>query len=213
MQERTCADCGADISDRHHNARRCRPCATAVQRVVTGTGTRTEPCKVDDAECVPGRLKRGLCELHYRRQRATGSTSSQQGKLYHLSRYTVTPDGCWLWTGPVFWNGYGHISAATFGTTLAHRAFYEAHVGPIPERDLDHLCRNRLCVNPAHLQPVPHAVNIQRGHDARSDGWCKRNHDQTLPDARWIEPGTGRAYCRKCKAIREKARRERVKAG
>jgi hypothetical protein len=111
-----------------------------------------------------------MCETHYRRFKATGTTDLLAGKLYHLSRYVVTDGGCWQWTGPMFWNGYGHISEASFGTTLAHRAFYEAHRGPIVERDLDHLCRNRACVNPNHLEPVTHQTNIIRGVEARTSG-------------------------------------------
>lgn len=174
---------------------------------------RTRPCVVDDAECIPGRLKRGLCDLHYKRQRRTGTTAAPE-RIDHLQRYEVDGNGCWLWTGTVYWNGYGSISEATYGTGLAHRASYEHHVGPIPDgMDLDHLCRVRRCIAPHHLEPVTHAVNIQRGHDARMQGRCSRGHDQTLPGARWTEPGTGRSYCRRCKSDREKAGRERRKAG
>jgi hypothetical protein len=70
----------------------------------------------------------------------------------------------------MFKEGYGHISFASFGTTLAHRAFYEAHRGAITERDLDHLCRVRRCVNPDHLEPVSHRENIIRGIRARAVG-------------------------------------------
>lgn len=167
---RACADCTVDISHRHGNARLCETCRDAREKAQQGQGVRTAPCSVDDTECVPGRLRKGMCERHWRRLRRTGSTDAPGGKLYHLSRYRVTEGGCWLWTGPMFWNGYGHISAATFGTTLAHRAFYEAHRGPITERDLDHLCRVRGCVNPDHLEPVTHSENIIRGHRARALG-------------------------------------------
>lgn len=165
-------------------------------------------CSAADHECYPGRLKRGMCELHYRRFRKTGQT--ELAKIDHLNRYRVGDNGCWLWTGPMFWNGYGHISAASFGTTIAHRAFYVAHVGPIEDGvDLDHLCRVRHCVNPKHLEPVSHSLNIQRGVDARMQGLCQRGHDQSLPDAQWVEPSTGRTYCRECKAIREREGRVR----
>lgn len=167
MTERTCVDCGVDITGRHGNAKLCTGCRDARATERQGQGSRSAPCVVDDSECIPGRLRKGMCERHYRRFKSTGSTDVQGGKLYHLARYRVTDGGCWEWTGPLFWNGYGHISEASFGTTLAHRAFYEAHRGPITERDLDHLCRNRACVNPDHLEPVTHAVNIQRGVEAR----------------------------------------------
>ena len=53
---------------------------------------------------------------------------------------------------------------------LAHRVYYERHVGPVPEGlELDHLCRNPGCVNPEHLEPVTHAENIRRGYQAKRE--------------------------------------------
>jgi endogenous inhibitor of DNA gyrase (YacG/DUF329 family) len=69
---------------------------------------------------------------------------------------------CWLWTGSTR-GGYGRFKIATV-TQEAHRASYELYVGPIPDGlQLDHLCRNRSCINPAHLEPVTCAENIRRG--------------------------------------------------
>lgn len=84
-----------------------------------------------------------------------------------LAQYLVNhikPDGvdCWLWTGPVDVNGYGHVNVGST-TTTAHRAVFRGLVGDIPiGLELDHLCRVRHCVNPDHLQPVTHAENVQR---------------------------------------------------
>lgn len=78
-------------------------------------------------------------------------------------------DGCWEWLATRTSNGYGQFWAGRYSATgqplldSAHRVVYEALVGPIPAGlELDHLCRNAGCVNPAHLEPVTHAENVRR---------------------------------------------------
>lgn len=75
---------------------------------------------------------------------------------------------CWNWTASLNSHGYGQFMAALHGRHKrphpAHRVVYELLVGPIPEGlELDHLCRNRRCVNPDHLEPVTRSENIRRG--------------------------------------------------
>lgn len=71
---------------------------------------------------------------------------------------------CWLWQGKVSAGGYGEAGSKFNGTIMAHRIMYEWVVGPIPEGlVIDHLCRVRLCVNPAHLEAVTEKENILRG--------------------------------------------------
>lgn len=73
------------------------------------------------------------------------------------------PDGCWVWTASVS-KGYGSFRGDTGTTVQAHRFAYRILVGDIPAGlEIDHLCRNRLCVNPWHMEPVPHRVNVLRG--------------------------------------------------
>lgn len=69
---------------------------------------------------------------------------------------------CWLWLGSRY-HRYGYFQAA--GQRMAaHRYAYELVVGPVPSGlELDHLCGNRYCVNPAHLEAVTHQVNVARG--------------------------------------------------
>lgn len=72
-------------------------------------------------------------------------------------------DECWPWLASTM-EGYGYFDERPFGTGRAHRIAYMLLVGPIPAGlSLDHLCRNRGCVNPAHLEPVTWQVNLLRG--------------------------------------------------
>lgn len=85
-----------------------------------------------------------------------------------------TDGKCWIWSGYKNQKGYGALKFRG-KSTLAHRAAYELLVGPIPDGlEIDHKCRNRLCVNPLHLEPVTHKENVGRGEDMRLH--CKRGH-------------------------------------
>lgn len=87
--------------------------------------------------------------------------------------------GCWIYNGYRLKGGYGMIgSPGGNGTSgaLTHRAVYEATVGPIPVgHDLDHLCRNRSCCSPLHLEPVTRAENVARGRG--NTGRCRFTPD------------------------------------
>lgn len=77
--------------------------------------------------------------------------------------YRVTDGGCWVWTRAKQSAGYGHFTL-NGRWVLAHRWFYERERGAVPNgMELDHLCRNRACCNPAHLEAVPHTENVRRG--------------------------------------------------
>lgn len=71
------------------------------------------------------------------------------------------PNGCWLWRGGTS-RGYGTFWNGTT-TSKVHRWSYEFHKGKVPKGlELDHLCKTKNCVNPDHLEPVSHLVNMQR---------------------------------------------------
>jgi hypothetical protein len=110
----------------------------------------------------------------------------------------IKGDGCWTWSGTHTYNGYAFASHTRFEQRV-HRAMYEWHVGPIPEGFVvDHLCRNRGCVRPAHLEAVTVSENARRGVVARFGTTCRAGkHDVTLPNA-YYNYGRRRKSCRLC---------------
>lgn len=111
---------------------------------------------------------------------------------------------CWTWIAQIGSDGYGRFMMKDGATTTAHRAAWLLLVGPIPEgHELDHLCRNKACVNPDHLEPVTHAVNVSRGHGRPAHNGrrthCKRGHAFT-PSNTYTTTYGGR-QCRACVRI------------
>lgn len=119
-----------------------------------------------------------------------------------LSR-TVIDDGfgCWEFTGTTS-GGYGMIGRPNNGgMALAHRISYELFVGEIPEGlTIDHLCRNRRCINPWHLEAVTGKVNVLRGDGPTAKNvrktHCPKGHPYSAENTR-IGKNGGR-FCRTC---------------
>lgn len=94
-----------------------------------------------------------------------------------------TVSGCRIWTGFVHPNGYATCDVGSFDGhrlfRMAHRVSFELENGPIANGlDLDHKCRDRSCVAPAHLEPVSHVENLRRG-ERFTKTHCVRGHEYT----------------------------------
>lgn len=134
------------------------------------------------------------------------------------SKYKVNDEtGCWDWTASKNHLGYGQYWDGK-RRAKAHRFSYEALVGPIPEGlVIDHLCRNRGCVNPAHLEPVTQRRNVLRGEgmgaiNARKTH-CKHGHPFTPENTIKHPNGYGCRLCRNAATRRSLARKRARERG
>lgn len=121
----------------------------------------------------------------------------------------IQPDtsGCLIWTGSRNQKGYGR-----FNRLQAHRFAYEAFVGPIPDGlTIDHLCRVRNCVLPAHLEPVTQAENVRRGirtyytNGQANKTHCPQGHSYSGGNL-YLRPSGRHRECRACRAARRAIR-------
>ncbi len=134
-------------------------------------------------------------------------------------------EACWEWIGAANANGYGHFMERLGKMTTPYRYSYERFIGPVPEGlTIDHLCRNRRCVNPEHLEAVTQGVNVLRSPlaapavNARKTH-CDHGHQITEEHQVYRVVGKNGRICRECAKARENrkyasdpALRERKKA-
>lgn len=127
--------------------------------------------------------------------------------------------GCWLWVGGLTPQGYGLFFLSKQGEhekISAHRWCYEFFIGPIPEGlQLDHLCRNRACVCPWHVEPVTCWENLHRGDTSkwgahlRAKTHCPKGHPY---DAENTLIKHGGRHCRECGRQYSRVRLARLRA-
>lgn len=128
---------------------------------------------------------RGLCDPHYQQRHKHGKELTEIREIFRGTAeerfyyYADTSGECWNWTGPISPYGYGIMRGKDIPSRHAHRFGYILLRGPIPDSlVLDHLCRNRRCVNPDHLEPVTNTENVMRG-----EGFAPKNAAKTHCDA------------------------------
>lgn len=131
-----------------------------------------------------------------------------------FSRLLIDPEtGCLNWAGGLDESGYGVIRADGRNRKV-HRVMYEMFSGPVPAGlTLDHLCRNRMCANVAHLEPVTPWVNTMRGSGPAAVNaaktHCPAGHAYDAANTHWYQ---GRRYCRACHSELTRSGNRRARA-
>ena len=175
-------------------------------------------CGIEECGRTDGPMTRGWCELHYGRWKAHGDPTFTMTPTRGMSAnerfdfYVRRSSGCWEWAGKHRPDGYA-ILAADGEQIRAHRFSYERFVGPIPHgKEIDHLCRNRGCVKPSHLEAVTRQVNMLRGDTVAAKNaaktHCANGHPYNARNT-YIRKDHYSRQCRICDAERQALRRKR----
>ena len=123
---------------------------------------------------------------------------------------------CWVWNGARNARGYGVIGIGGHdgSTVLVHRLLFESRFGAVPVgMDLDHVCRNPSCANPAHLEVVDHRTNVLRGSlrtvAIHNSGMCHRGHPRSES---YLTADGAVIYCKTCRREYRQEWRQRRRA-
>ncbi len=137
-------------------------------------------------------------------------TYRYQEPFFTVMDRVLIGDDCWEWTGYRSKRGYGQ--AGDHGRVRpVHQIVYEKMVGPIPaDLELDHICENRSCVKPDHLEAVTHMENTQRRRSRHPKTNCVNGHEFTDANTYYLKSGT--KVCRRCRADCEMRRSLRATA-
>lgn len=130
---------------------------------------------------------------------------------YIADRIDIAESGCWTYRGHIQRLGYARaFIRKPRKFWQAHRLVYTYLVGPIPEGlELDHLCRNRACCNPRHVEPVTHTENVRRGN-RKNHGFCQKGHELTEQNTYWNPSGF--VVCQICRRRNRITERAKLKA-
>ncbi len=186
--------------------------------------TLVRPCSISG--CLDPHEARGWCRRHYQRWQSTGdplgvrdrsaprpAARGPRARAPIADRFwekvdkegalpTHRPDlgQCWVWVGAINASGYGIIATSNRKCRTVHRLSWElAGRGLVAGLHLDHLCRVRHCVRPAHLDQVSCAENVRRGFGNGSKTHCPRGHEYSDENTyRWPNAPHSSRQCRAC---------------
>ena len=167
--------------------------------------------------CARRLLARGLCTRHYRAWSKYGDPlrNPRTDEERFMAKVHKSGD-CWLWIGHLSGVGYGMFRYGGI-TELAHRAAYKLFIGPIPAGFVvDHLCRTRCCVKPAHLEAVTLMENVRRGDHShlgrgnREKTHCPKGHP--YDEANTYTSSAGKRHCKMCSRSRDRSERVLIRA-